>query len=159
MVSTAARSRLTLAAQALALRSAFPASRPLLRNGRLTWEHELQPAEACDTYEVRLEARPYAQAEIFVTAPALRPDAKGRLPHVYSNGALCLNRSREWKADKLFIDTSIPWALEWLYFYELWLVDHVWRGDSLDEKDLASQESILHPYSPPAAKPARPAKS
>lgn len=155
MVSTAAQSRLTLAAQALALRSAFPSSKPVLRNAQLIWEYALQPAVACDTYEVRLEARPYAQAEIFVTSPALRPDAQGRLPHVYSNGALCLNRAKEWRVDKLFINTAIPWALEWLYFYELWLVDHIWRGDGLDDNGPIGQESVLHPYSLLAAKLAR----
>ncbi|WP_370053432.1 hypothetical protein [Leifsonia sp. EB41] len=151
----AASSRLTLAAQALALRSAFPSTKPVLRNGRLIWEHVLQPAAASDTYGVRLEARPCMQAEIFVTSPALRPDTQGRLPHVYKNGSLCLNRAKDWRADQLFINTTIPWAIEWLFFYELWLVDRIWRGDGLDENDLEGQQGILHPYSPRAARPRR----
>ena len=149
MVSSAARSRVSLAAQALALRSAFPASRPSIVRSRLQWIYTVQPAAASCTYRIRLEARPYEQAQIFVTEPALEPDNEGLLPHVYENGALCLNRSAEWKPSQLFIDTSIPWALEWLYFYELWLADRIWRGDGLDPVDHQGQRSLLHKYAPP----------
>lgn len=149
MVSTAARSRVTLAVQALALRSAFPTSQPLLRKGLLSWTHTLQPAPATRSYKVRLEARPHAQAEVFVLSPALQPDGAGLLPHVYDTGALCLNRAREWRPDRLFIDTAIPWALEWLFHYELWLADHIWRGDGIAEDDHKSQRAILHPYAAP----------
>lgn len=147
----AARSRLSLAAQALALRSAFPSTRPTLRNSRLVWSHALQPASASSSYQVRLEAQPDQQAQIFVTSPTLEPDSLGRLPHVYNNGALCLNRGGQWRPDQLFINTSVPWALEWLYFYELWLTDHVWRGDGLEADDLDGQLRILHPYTAPAS--------
>lgn len=151
MVSSAGRSRVGLAAQAFALRSAYPDSRPVIRNGRLTWTHSLRPTPASCSYEVRLEARPYRQAEIFVMFPALQTDEQGRLPHVYGNGALCLNRAGEWREGHLFIDTCVPWTLEWLFFYELWLVDHVWRGDGIDETDLRGQAAILHPYVAPTA--------
>jgi hypothetical protein len=149
MVSSAARSRVSLAAQALALRSAFPASRPVITRNRLHWAHTLRPAAASCSYDVRLEARPYEQAEVFVTSPALQPDDDGRLPHIYDNGALCLNLGSEWRPTQLFIDTSIPWAMEWLFFYELWLSDRVWRGDGIDPSDHQSQQAILHRYSPP----------
>jgi hypothetical protein len=158
MVSSAARTRVTLAAQALALRSAFPTSTPIVRNSRLLWTHVLQPAPASLSYGVRLEAQPYTQAQVFVTSPELEPDSKGRLPHVYDNGSLCLNRAREWKEDQLFIDTCIPWVLEWLFHYELWLSDHIWRGDGLDASDRAAQERILHPYSVPVLGGAQPSR-
>ena len=151
MVSSAGRSRVGLAAQAFALRSAYPDRRPVIRKGRLTWKYSLRPTPASCSYEVRLEARPYMQAEIFVMSPALQTDAQGRLPHVYDNGALCLNRAGEWREGQLFIDTCVPWTLEWLFFYELWLVDHVWRGDGVDEADHRGQAAILHRYGAPTA--------
>ncbi|MBT1620004.1 hypothetical protein KK090_12130 [Curtobacterium flaccumfaciens pv. poinsettiae] len=110
----------------------------------------LQPAPASDHYDVRLEARPYRQAEIFVTSPALQTDEQGRLPHVYNNGALCLNRTGEWGDRDLFIDTTLPWTLEWLFYYELWLVDRVWRGDGIADADYPGQAAILHRYIAPS---------
>ncbi|MBA8806677.1 hypothetical protein FHX71_000619 [Promicromonospora sukumoe] len=46
----------------------------------------------------------------------------------------------------LFIDTFVPWSLEWLVYYELWRATGIWHGDGPDRTDPASQARILHPY-------------
>ena len=60
-----------------------------------------------------------------------------KLPHVYSSKRqqLCLySPSRnEWNGFNYIIDTIIPWASEWLYFYELWLPEGKWYGGGHDE--------------------------
>jgi hypothetical protein len=47
----------------------------------------------------------------------------------------------------LLAQTLMPWACEWLVFYELWLAVSVWYGDGPDRLDPASQAKILHSYS------------
>jgi hypothetical protein len=94
MVSPAALSRVTLAAQALALRSAYPKSRPKMSRARLSWSYPLKPSVGSCSYDIRLEAHPYRQAKVIVLSPKLQPDSQGRLPHVYDSGALCLNLAR-----------------------------------------------------------------
>ena len=140
---------MTLAAQALALRSAYPESRPRISRALLSWSYSLKPSEGSSSYDIRLEAHPYRQAEIVVLSPMLQPDSQGRLPHVYDTGALCLNLAGDWRPNQLFINTTIPWTLEWLFFYELWLSDGVWRGDGLAPGDRRGQEAILHKYTVP----------
>ena len=41
---------------------------------------------------------------------------------------LCLYRGQEFTSRKLLAETIIPWAIEWLYFYEGWLATGKWLG-------------------------------
>jgi hypothetical protein len=63
---------------------------------------------------------------------ALQP-ADWVLPHVYTHThpvALCLYLpgANEWSPIHVVADTLIPWAIEWLFYFEAWLIDGVWRG-------------------------------
>ena len=56
------------------------------------------------------------------------------IPHRYRDGDLCLYdpgieapRS-EWDQTMPIADTLVPWAAEWLFFYELWHATGVWHG-------------------------------
>ncbi|ACX76279.1 hypothetical protein Fisuc_2696 [Fibrobacter succinogenes subsp. succinogenes S85] len=55
-----------------------------------------------------------------------------RLEHVYDNQKqrLCLYhpKKRPWDRSMLLSETVIPWAIEWLYFYEIWLCTGQWLG-------------------------------
>ena len=54
---------------------------------------------------------------------------------------ICLYRYSEFNVYKLLADTIIPWTVEWLYFYELWLATGEWLGGGehpdLDRKKTA----------------------
>jgi hypothetical protein len=63
---------------------------------------------------------------------------------VYSGDRLCLYSPGEWSGDMFIAKTTIPWAGEWLFHYELWKATDQWDGggdlyappdedDSLDE--------------------------
>ena len=41
---------------------------------------------------------------------------------------ICLYRHREFTKDKFLANTIIPWTVEWLYFYEIWLATGEWCG-------------------------------
>lgn len=34
----------------------------------------------------------------------------------------------EWNKLQFIHKTIIPWICDWLYYYELWLDDSIWRG-------------------------------
>ena len=79
------------------------------------------------------------QPVVEVVKPKLKrnfdPGSKeGSLPHVYGRDtpkpSLCLfdPDTEEWSPNMLLADTTIPWAVEWLSFYEFWTVTGEWAG-------------------------------
>lgn len=55
-----------------------------------------------------------------------------KLPHVYSSDeqSLCLHYppQRKWTGIKHIAATIVPWAAEWLYHYEIWVLTGQWNG-------------------------------
>lgn len=55
-------------------------------------------------------------------------------PHKYEIDAenkrvrICLYRYNEFNVFKVIANTVVPWTVEWLYFYELWLATGEWFG-------------------------------
>lgn len=73
-----------------------------------------------------------AAPRVYVVRPALERRGGRRPPHLYDGGHLCLYRgAHEWNGRMLVADTTLPWASEWLLFYELWLATGDWlaRGE------------------------------
>jgi hypothetical protein len=73
--------------------------------------------------------------ELFVMEPDPKVLAAGRdLPHTYPHeGAgtkLCLwlPKGREWSAHTRLDETYLPWAAEWLDYFEEWLTTGEWAG-------------------------------
>jgi hypothetical protein len=59
---------------------------------------------------------------VYVARPRLQLLEGQALPHVYPLNTLCLFLgNREWHESIPIADTLVPWASEWLLFYELWL--------------------------------------
>ncbi len=90
----------------------------------------LQPTHASAEYWVKLVYTLKRPPKVWVLRPELHPDAR-RL-HRYSDGSLCLYHPLDdnWRSDLFLADTIVPWAAEWLYCYECWLLDpdHHWPG-------------------------------
>jgi len=82
---------------------------------------------------------------MYVIAPELQTDDRGRLPHVWDDGSLCLSAAGEWKPSYFYVDTVIPWASEWLFFYELWKATGIWMGDE-DGTVGKGTDSVLYRY-------------
>lgn len=116
--------------QALRLQQQFPEERaPRVRAGALSWSVSLQPTPLSLTYRVAVRYRQGQRPRVTVVSPRLdsRPDEL--LPHVYPGEELCLYYGREFVGTEQFIaDTIVPWASEWLYFYEHWMSTGVWLG-------------------------------
>src|SRR4051812_14506689 len=84
------------------------------------------------------EEKPY----VILREPRLYPRQGAtfdQIPHLIFNSeqpelsGLCLfdPEGKEWSNKLLIADTTIPWAAEWLGYYELWHLEGVWRGSGV----------------------------
>lgn len=137
----------TLALQAFALRQLVPDGKTRLRRSRLVWTGWVQPTPETTTYQLRIDMELRLTPSVRVLSPSLKPNDCGLLPHVYDDGTLCVSQAGDWRRGMLLTESLIPWACEWLTYYELWLATELWYGDGSDRLDTESQANILHPYS------------
>ena len=99
---------------------------------------KLQPTIISKPYGIKICLDKFLGVSVFVVNEKLEV-AKNRkkLPHVYSHTEqkLCLYswKKRQWTKEKLISTTIIPWASEWLEFYELWLISGKWLGGGHNE--------------------------
>jgi hypothetical protein len=118
----------SLAHQAFALRARYPDAQLQLRSGRLLWTGDLRPNSLSRDYTVQIRYHPGGHPEVRVENPQLDERPGESLPHVYSDGTLCLYREGEWSSVMLIADSVVPWTSEWLLFYEIWLATGDWHG-------------------------------
>ncbi|PWV46219.1 hypothetical protein [Chitinophaga sp. S165] len=134
--------KISLLHQEGALLSYFPDS-AVLRTGeqQLVWEGELQPTALSRRYRVRLTYNRTKGISVNVVSPKLELAAGAtKLPHVYSTAEqkLCLYypMDREWHSGLLMAKTIIPWASEWLFYYETWvLTGGKWLGGGIEHEE------------------------
>ena len=117
-----------LAGTAKRLDRMYPDGKATLRAGMLRWIGTLQPSEVSAVYRVELMYRPPRRPSVFVRWPKLAPDDKGHLPHIYSDGSLCLYEAGQWGHQDRIDETVLPWACEWLLHYEFWRATGDWHG-------------------------------
>lgn len=99
---------------------------------------KVQPTPLSKTYDIKICYDKYLGVKIYVINEKLKvAENRTRLPHVYSHEEqrLCLYSpsKNEWTREKLISSTIIPWAVEWLQYYELWLPNGNWLGGGHDE--------------------------
>lgn len=115
-------------AQQLFSLAALPVTRSLsLQRSLLRWEGELQPTPLSARYTVRIEATPTRRPQVRIVSPEFVEPAR-ELPHVYRDGSLCLCFPWQWDRTMPIARTIVPWASEWLLYYELWKGTGEWHG-------------------------------
>ncbi|WP_345237225.1 hypothetical protein [Hymenobacter saemangeumensis] len=131
-----------MAAQIVAMRRAYPqftfvksASDPRY----ITFVGQVQAHPNLPVYTLKVAYR-YRQApRVQVVSPALVE----RPPHFYRDvRALCLYHPRNftWTKETLVADTILPWAIGWVYFYEVWLQTGEWYGAEAAHEPVAGKE-------------------
>jgi len=121
--------------QAGLLRSYFKNSYTLFEDNLLVWKGNITPTPLSQTYEVKIVYRKNKHPKVTVLDPKLTiPEGQEKLPHVHKDGTLCLyyHEYNEWNADSFIAKTIVPWASEWLYFYEIWLATGEWKGGGIE---------------------------
>jgi hypothetical protein len=84
-------------------------------------------------YNLRLEYQLQRSPKMWIVEPNLTLMTERRpLPHLYDSVTqqLCLYQPayREWEANYLLATHLVPWAVQWLYYFELWTVTGEWHG-------------------------------
>ena len=127
----------SLALQAFDLRALLPTAHSRIRNqtSTLTSVFDLQPTAASCRYTVQLRYRLGRRPEVRVTNPPLRiRGGADRIPHTFDNDLLSLHLDNEWRPTMRLADTIVPWASQWLFYYELWLTTGAWHGGGHGEQ-------------------------
>lgn len=139
---------LTVAEQDVGIRREFPNFRLLFDAGFLAgWRGPLAPIRK--RYEIEVTYCPFAHyfdgftlgnpwVSVRVVDPpiGLNPRGTGEPPHhIYRDQdgigfRLCLYdpREQDWSPVWPIADTIVPWASEWLFYYEGWLLTGEWAG-------------------------------
>ena len=87
-------------------------------------------------YKICIDYHLFESPIVKILTPNLTrlPDnEEGQLPHVYppaEDPSLCLYdpQTNEWDGTMLLSRTIVPWTLDWLSCYELWLMTGRWTG-------------------------------
>jgi hypothetical protein len=118
----------SLGQQAFALRGRFPKVVAKLPPGRLVWTGTIQPSPGSRVYTIRVTYALSHFPRVHVVSPLLETRPGEALPHLFNDGSLCLHLEHEWTPDMLIVDTTLPWAAEWLINYEIWKATGEWYG-------------------------------
>jgi hypothetical protein len=147
--------RRSLAQQAFALYGRFPTAQVKLSHRLLDWTDKIQPTAASRTYTVRITYTLRDYPRVRIVAPNLESRPGESLPHVFSDGSLCLHVEEDWTPGMLIVDTTVPWASEWLIFYEIWKFTGTWYGGGAwppgRPGEIATVTDVMLPGSPTQA--------
>lgn len=99
-----------------------------------SWSGDVSPQFGKFTLEIRYQLGDWPQVRILSpTLVRLPGNEEGQLPHIYppfDDPTLCLFDpvAGEWDASMPIAQTIVPWALDWIACYELWLMTEKWTG-------------------------------
>ena len=127
--------KITLDKQKYALRAAYPDAKcEVEKQKRLVWCGKIRPTPLSQKYTVVLRWDPTWTPQVWVVGNELQKLNHPDFPHKYEIREeqkmvrLCLYRYQEFSSRKLLCNTIIPWTVEWLYHYEIWLATGEWCG-------------------------------
>lgn len=131
-----ARRRISLTQQAIRLQRLYPhVERPVLHRGRLLWAIPLQPTSISTTYTVLVDFKEHEAPRLHVVYPDLVARPGEDMPHTFTDdGSLCLHYAEFSFAHDYIADVLVPWAGEWLLYYELWLATGEWHGGGIEHR-------------------------
>ncbi|WP_455586458.1 hypothetical protein [Bacteroides sp.] len=136
------------------LKHEFPLSIGSVERGTMVWKCEFTPSVLSDTYMLKIVFSAGNFPRTYIVSPKPLPLAEGakRLPHTYnySNGkqqlCLFLPSANEWDSSMLISETIVHWAVQWMYFYEIWVSTGIWMGGghgNWDVKKTLKQEKLV----------------
>ena len=105
-----------------------------MKHGQLIWYGKIKPTPISREYNIRIVCRHEKKPKIYLYGDIIEGIDKTDFPHHYHKDInkqevqLCLNLPAEFDYSLRICDTIVPWAQEWLYFYEIWLSTGRWCG-------------------------------
>lgn len=124
----------TLIDQQIALMQSYPDASCYIHRSTLTWEGSIRPSPLSRFYRVTITYKVGKRPLVTVGGDELPGLDRSDFPHWFSIDRrnktvnICLHLPHEFDASQLISECIIPWAAEWLYFYEIWLATGEWCG-------------------------------
>lgn len=114
----------------------YPESKANIKNGILTWIGKVKPGPFSKEYTIKVEYRIGKSPLTWLMNEELDPTTYMKIPHKYGvdlelgTVQLCLYKPghKEWMKHYSIAKTIVPWAIEWLYYYEIWQITGEWQG-------------------------------
>lgn len=102
---------------------------------------KVKPTSHSKNYEIKVVYDPKVNPKVFVVNPLIEYNDD---IHMFKNDkSLCLFHSEtdnfywDFRKHHLF-DTIVPWTLEWLIYYELYLISGKWEHPFVDHRNLSN---------------------
>ena len=120
--------------QMIALRTAYPTAKCQNKKNTLWWCGKIRPTPLSKEYNVVMTYTLWKSPTVYICGDELEKLDDSEFPHKYHIDLetklveICLYRYREFSAYKFLSKTIIPWTIEWLFFYEIWLSTGEWCG-------------------------------
>lgn len=114
----------------------FKGSECELKKDILFWKGIIKPTPLSKEYEViiQYQINNLPRIQVFVTGDNIKELDNPDFPHKYkiikemNTVKICLDRYQAFNKYKYISTTIIPWTMEWLYYYEIWLATGKWQG-------------------------------
>ena len=109
-------------------------SRAMIRNGTLYWMAKVKPSPLSRVYNLEITYRLKESPKVYVVGEGLCKLDDPDFPHNYgidylgNKVSICLCKAWEFSSSQLLSTTMVVWAIEWLYYYEIWLFTGEWKG-------------------------------
>lgn len=97
----------------------------------------VKPTALSSEYKLKIVYVLGSNPKVYVLEPRPLLLAKDccSLPHVYNSKRqqLCLfyPKAKEWNAGMSIATSVVHWAIEWLFYYEIWLITGTWEGGGI----------------------------
>ena len=138
------KKKISLADQIFKLRAKYNFIDYKITSNMLTLNQKVKPSNLSREYIITIKYDGYVP-EIYLYNQGIMQSASDDIPHCYKKYyndtgfefvQLCLYypKLHEWNNDMYLADTIIPWAIEWLYYYELWRITGKWLGGGIDHE-------------------------
>lgn len=128
--------RLNMAQQILKLRKDWNSGEVISYSHKgFEWYCKLRPTYLSREYELTVIYKVNGLPKAYIRRDNLLKNTNDKLPHIYkcedSKVELCLYYGNEFNSALYISDTIVPWAVEWLFYYEVWLRTGEWQGGGI----------------------------
>lgn len=117
-----------LHSQQVLINNYYPDVKTIITDRSLLCSIKIQDYSWANKYEIGIIYKTNFEPMVTIINPFIEPSSK---IHMYSNRCLCLYYPHDYVLGKRFCIALeiIPWAIKWIYFYELYLINgNIWQG-------------------------------
>ena len=97
----------------------------------------MQASALSNTYHVRMEGKALSFPDVWVSEGAVeRCEELEKVPHQFGceydpkRIKVCLQKD-DWSPRSSLSRTAVPWTMEWLFFFEIWMTTGEWCGGGI----------------------------